>query len=141
MSTDDVVAITQLIAAYGPAVDTGDGDAVAALFAEDGWYDVAGMRFEGRAQIAAMVHGGGHQGLIAEGVAHVMGMPHVAVDGDTATAVNQSVVLRKTHVWRVAANRWTFVRTADGWRVQSRVNRLLDGAQEARDLLRQERRA
>ena len=140
VTSDDVVAITQLIAAYGPAVDVGDGDAVAALFTEDGWYDVAGRRFEGRPAIAAMVHGGGHQGLIAEGVAHVMGLPHVVVDGDRATAVNQTVVYRAGSVWRVAANRWSLVRTAQGWRVASRTNRLLDGSAEARELLRQERR-
>lgn len=134
--SDDVVAVTQVIAAYGPAVDCGNGDAAAALFTEDGWYDVAGRRYEGRAAIAAMVQGRAHQGLLAQGVAHVMGLPHVRVDGDRAVAVNHSVVLRAGEVWRTAANRWELVRTADGWQVASRTNRLLDGSQEARDLLR-----
>jgi uncharacterized protein (TIGR02246 family) len=132
----DVVAITQVVAAYGPAVDCGDSAAVAGLFTEDGWYDVAGRRYTGRAEIAAMVEGKAHQSLLAEGVAHVMGLPRVTVDGDRAVAVNQSVVHRRGEVWRVAANRWELVRTPAGWKVTSRVNRLLDGSPEARDLLR-----
>jgi hypothetical protein len=83
-----------------------------------------------------MVEGAAHQGLLAEGVAHVMGLPRVTVDGDRAVAVNQSVVHRRGEVWRVAANRWELVRTPLGWQVASRVNRLLDGSAEARELLR-----
>jgi uncharacterized protein (TIGR02246 family) len=134
--SDDVVAIMQVIAAYGVAVDSGDAEATAALFAEDGWYDVAGRRYEGAAAIAEMVAGQAHQGLLTEGVAHVQGLPRVDVDGDRAVAVNHSVVLRTGSVWRVAANRWELVRTAAGWKVTARTNRLLDGSQEARDLLR-----
>ena len=132
----DVEVITQVIAAYGPAVDCGDAEAAAGLFTEEGWYDVAGRRYEGRAQIAAMVNGSAHQGLLQEGVAHVMGLPRVTVDGDRAVAVNHSVVLRAGAVWRMAANRWELVRTSEGWRVASRTNRLLDGSADARDLLR-----
>ena len=134
--SDDVVAIMQLIATYGVSVDSGEADATAALFTDDGWYDVAGRRYEGAAAIAEMVAGTAHQGLLAEGVAHLQGLPRVDVDGDRAVAVNHSVVLRKGSVWRVAANRWELVRTTAGWKVTGRSNRLLDGSQEARDLLR-----
>ncbi len=47
--------IRQLIASYGPAVDAGDPDAAARLWASDGVYDVDGWRMEGRADIHAMV--------------------------------------------------------------------------------------
>jgi uncharacterized protein (TIGR02246 family) len=134
--SEDVVAITQLIAAYGVAVDSGDASAAAALFTDDGWYDVAGRRYEGAAAIAEMVSGRAHQGLLTEGVAHLQGLPRVDLDGDRAVAVNHSVVLLNGAVWRVAANRWELVRTAAGWKVTARTNRLLDGGQEARDLLR-----
>jgi uncharacterized protein (TIGR02246 family) len=137
----DVEQITQLIAGYGPAVDRGDGDGTASLFTEDGWYEVAGMRLEGREQIAAMVRGAAHQDLLRRGVAHVMGLPHVTVDGDRAVAVNHTVVHLEGRVWRVAANRWELVRTPEGWLVAGRTNRLLDGSAEARELLGEERRA
>jgi uncharacterized protein (TIGR02246 family) len=134
--SDDTVAITQLIATYGLAVDSGDATATAALFTEQGWYEVAGRRYEGAAAIAEMVAGRAHQGLLAQGVAHLQGLPRVDLDGDRAVAVNHSVVLLKGAVWRVAANRWELVRTEAGWKVSARTNLLLDGAQQARDLLR-----
>src|SRR5246127_3095309 len=45
--------IRQLIASYGPAVDAGDADAAARLWATDGIYDVDGWRMEGRADVHA----------------------------------------------------------------------------------------
>ena len=60
-------------------------------------------------------------------------------DGDEAVAVTHSVVLRHDGAhWiavRVSANRWELRRTETGWRVHTRVNRLLDGDERARALL------
>ncbi|MGV9615719.1 hypothetical protein [Nocardia xishanensis] len=38
-------------------------------------------------------------------------------------------------VARAAANRFELTRTADGWKIQRRVTRALDGTPESRDLL------
>jgi hypothetical protein len=38
-------------------------------------------------------------------------------------------------MFRLAANRWEFVRTADGWRVERRTNRVL-GSEASLDVLR-----
>jgi len=40
-------------------------------------------------------------------------------------------------IHRVAANRWTLARTSEGWRIESRKLRPLDGSQPARDILEQ----
>jgi len=49
------------------------------------------------------------------------------------------VVFRKVgQTWealRASANEWHLRRTQQGWRVARRINRLLDGAPEARALL------
>jgi hypothetical protein len=70
----------------------------------------------------------------------VIGLPHIVLDGDTAVATSYSRLYRRDgdnfRVWRVGANRWEFVRTADGWRVKNRVNRVLNGGEEPRALLR-----
>ena len=51
---EDRIEIMQLVAQYGPAVDSGSGDAAAALWTEDGLFDaVPQRRMEGRAEIAA----------------------------------------------------------------------------------------
>ena len=39
-------------------------------------------------------------------------------------------------VARVSANRWELVRTGEGWRIETRTNRPLDGGAEPRALLR-----
>jgi hypothetical protein len=136
----DRQAIAGLIARYGPAVDRGDSFGAATLWAEDGRYDLGPLGVaRGRAEIAALFEADMHQTLIGGGAAHMLGPPHIAVDGDEAVAVCYSAVARWTgqafELFRVAANRWTFRRELGGWRVTGRANRLLDGAAEARDLL------
>lgn len=137
---EDREAIRDLIARYGPLADAGDCAGAAALWAEDGVYEVGGFgAFQGRAAIAALLEGESHQSLIAGGSAHVLSAPVITIDGDAATAWTYSVVLRhEDGAWqahRVAANEWRLARTAEGWRVARRINRLLDGAAGARALV------
>jgi ketosteroid isomerase-like protein len=139
---EDQLAVAQVVLGYGPAVDSGAADAVAALFTEDGRYEYQAdvPALEGRAAVRAMVDSGPHQGLLASGCAHVLTAPHVVVDGDTAVATCYSLLhQRRTDgyaVTRVSSNRWELQRTAEGWQVTSRTNRLLDGSAPARALLR-----
>ena len=139
----DRLEIMQLIAAYGPAVDSMDRDGVAALWAADGSYDFGGAPLAGRDAVAGLVEIDTHKAYVAAGSAHALTSPRIAVDGDRAVAVNCSQVFVKDGAgWRAdrtSANRWDLVRTAEGWRVARRVNRLLDGSQPARDLYRRHR--
>ena len=137
---EDVVAITQLIASYGPLVDAGAADEVAEMWTEDGSYDVEGWLMADREAIRSMVLSRPHQRFIATGSLHFMGTPHLTVDGDTAVAVCESLlVLREGEGFTIArggANRIELARTQDGWRFTRRIARTLDGAAEARALLR-----
>src|SRR6266568_1288578 len=82
---EDQVEIMQLVAQYGPAVDSGSAEATAALWTEDGAFDaVPHLRMRGRADITGMVNGG-HQTLIRNGCGHILTVPHIVVDGDEAT--------------------------------------------------------
>lgn len=137
---EDQFAILQAMASYGPQVDAGLPDATASIWTEDGVYDAQVGVFDGRAGIAAMVRGPMHQEIIAGGSAHVIGMPVIHVTGDTAVTTCYARLYRADgqngwKVWRVTANRWEWERTAEGWKVKHRVNRVLDGTQAARDLL------
>ena len=138
---EDEIAVYRVLATYGPLVDSGSGVEAAELWTADGEYDAGVGRWEGRAAIAAMVAGDSHQGLIHAGAAHVMGgVPHVVVDGDTAVATAYFHLHRRAgdefRVWRVTATRWELVRDGTSWKISRRVNRLLDGSDEARQLLR-----
>lgn len=137
---EDREAIRSLIAGYGPLADCGDAQALAALWCDDGSYEVVGFATaRGHEEIAAMIDGAVHRQLMADGCAHVLGPVAVELDGDTATARGHSVVFRHAdgdfEAARVSANRWTLVRTEQGWRVSHRANALLDGEEAARILL------
>ncbi len=137
---EDREAVRELIARYGPLADAGDARALAELWTEDGEYVVTGFATAtGHTEIAALIDGPVHRQLMADGCAHILGPAAVTVAGDTATARCHSLVLRHEAggfvVHRVSANRWTFRRTAHGWRAVHRENALLDGAEAARALL------
>lgn len=139
---EDQFEITQLVAQYGPSVDSGSGDATAALWTEDGTFDaVPHMEMRGRRDIAGMVHGDGHQSLIENGCAHVLTVPHVVIDGDEAEGRSYALNIRwdpeadRFWVARVSANTWRWVRTARGWRIAERVNAPLDGTEAHRRML------
>jgi uncharacterized protein (TIGR02246 family) len=136
---EDERAVARVVAAYGPLVDSGDAERVAALWEPDGIYDVDELMMTGRAEIAAMVHSANHQRWIAGGCAHVVGPPHVTVIGDVATAVCYSLMIvldeGEFRLRRATANLWRLRRGPDGWRVTERTNRVLDGRPEAPALL------
>jgi len=135
----DHVAISQVIASYGPLVDTSDrierSTVLAELWTEDGIYDIGGVGSKvGRAEIAdGFVES--HFGMVSTGVAHIMGLPFIEVDGDGATALCYSQVMvpegERWFAWRVAANLWELERTPTGWKVARRVNRLVRDDGEA----------
>jgi hypothetical protein len=138
----DQVEIMQLVAQYGPAVDSGSGEAAAGLWTEDGTFDaVPHLRMRGRDDIAGMVSGDGHQSLIRGGCGHVLTMPHIVVDGDHATGRSHALNIRwdadagRFWVARVSANTWRWVRTPQGWRICERINANLDGTAAHREML------
>lgn len=143
---EDTLAITTLIASYGPLVDSGAADEVAALWSEDGIYDVDELTMTGRKQIAAMVHSSNHQRWIHGGCAHFLGPVRVEVDGDSAIAICHSLMVVNLGgefekspefvVRRATANHFALRRTETGWVTTRRTSRVLDGRAEAPELLR-----
>jgi hypothetical protein len=138
---EDHLAIIRLINSWGPAVDTGSSQEAGALWDESGVLESDMSRLEGPAAVVAMVESDGQQSLIRRGCAHVQSAPIVSIDGDRAIAIAYSQVFLHAddghEVWRVSANRWECQRTASGWRLTRRVNRVIDGEPAARSVLEQ----
>ncbi|MCV7092154.1 nuclear transport factor 2 family protein [Mycobacterium interjectum] len=134
--------IRQLIASYGPAVDAGDADAAARLWAADGVYDVDGWRMNSRAEVHAMISSQAHQKLVANGCCHFLGPCVVTLAGDVAVAVCESLVLVREgpekgayRVWRATAHHFVLKRIDDRWQITTRTSRVLDGNPDAHALL------
>ncbi|WKN47016.1 nuclear transport factor 2 family protein [Nocardioides sp. Arc9.136] len=136
---EDEREITHLITGYGPLVDAGAAEDVAALWTEDGVYDVDEVFLDGGKAIRRMVESPGHQGWIERGCAHFIGPPRVSIDGDEAVAVCHSLMVvngeQGFRVRRATANHWQLRRTPQGWRVTVRTTRVLDGRPESPALL------
>ena len=104
---EDESAIQRLIMSYGPAADAKLASFAGDLWLEDGLYDwdANGDPHEGSAGVDALLRSDGHLGLVAQGVAHFAGPLLIEVDGDTATAVNYSLIMRREedrhYLWRV----------------------------------------
>ena len=138
---EDRLEIYQLLATYGPSVDSLSGDTLAGMWLEDAVYDAGGADpYVGRQGIADLLAVEPHQTYVGKGCAHVISLPHVTVNGDRAVATGHSrVYLNQGDHWRVeraSANRWDLVRTAEGWQVARRLNRPLNGTEESRAVLR-----
>lgn len=138
---EDLEAIRELIARYGPLADAGDIEDMAELFLPDGRYSIAGFaEAQGREAISALLDTPSHRQLMQDGCAHLLGPVTITLKGDSATAAGHSIVFRHRDsefaVFRVAANRWHLQRATDGqWVVARRENALLDGSEAARQLL------
>lgn len=139
LAVEDRLAILQLIATYGPAVDSRSAEETAALWAPDGFYDFGGTNVIGAEAVGRIVDLDTHVGYVEKGCTHVMALPMITIDGDRATATGYSrVYLHDGNGWKVeraSANHWDLVRTPAGWKVQGRTNRLMDGSAAGREIL------
>jgi hypothetical protein len=152
---EDRLEIYNLIASHPPSADTGASEYTASVWTADGVFD-RGAEFarpSGRAAIAGQSSTPEHHRAIEQGIAHFAGLPYVRITGDTAFAISYLQILvpdrvgpqfdvpnhgssRGFHAHRVSANRWDFVRTAEGWKIKRRTLRPLDGSEGAREILR-----
>lgn len=144
-AAEDHLAILNLLNSYGPLVDSGSAQDAPGLWIEGGGYNFSlpgggTGRLEAPAGLAGMYRGDGHMGLVGTGVSHLTATPRIKVDGDKASAVGYSFVILKEGdrwiVWRGAINQWSLVRTPDGWRIEERFNRTLDGSAESHATMR-----
>lgn len=139
---EDELAVHRHLTRYGFAVDRGDADATAALFAETSVSDVdqGWLLMRGRDAVRGMVRGPRHQGMLPN-CAHLQGPLVVRVDGDRAVATGYShVYLRRDDaitIYRVSFNRWELSRSGDGWEISRRETRLV-GRPDAGELLQVE---
>jgi len=153
---EDRLEIYNIIASHPPSADTGADYYTVQVYADDGVFDRGEtlLGATGNREIAAIMQTPGHQAAIRGGLAHFAGLPHIAIDGDTAVVTSYLQILtpqtsgeavevpnhgasKGFRIHRVGANRWELTRTPQGWKIKRRTLRPLDGSEPARQLLRQ----
>ena len=144
-AAEDHLEILNLISAYGPLADSCSVEQAIAQWVEGGGYnyglpDGGSHRLEAPEPLGHVWRQEGHVELTRTGSAHMAATPKIAVKGDAAEAVGYSLVIKREgdrwFVWRAAINHWTLVRTPDGWRVQEKFNRTLDGSDESHEVMK-----
>lgn len=117
----DEADIIRLISEYCHAIDDGRIEDWLDLFTADGSFEMLGTTRTGREEIRAFASGVGTAGALR----HFAANPEIDVDGDTATAMVDHILLRRDEdgTWGLmAVGRWhdELVRERDRWRFRSR---------------------
>ena len=142
---EDHLEILRLLNSYGPLADSGSSGPVSQLWVKGGFYDISlpeggSARLKAPEDLIDLYEGEGHMAMVREGLAHFTGTPRITVKGDGAQAVGYSLVISKKGdgwiVWRAAINEWTLTRTAEGWRIVERFNRVLNGSPVSHETMR-----
>lgn len=136
---EDYIAIQQLITSYGPAADTCAIEQLRTIWSDDPVYDARSLAYLKGEEVFEAIGHPFHQSLVAAGSAHTSTMPHIVLDGDSASATHYAALYKHIdgnfELVRLIASRWLLRRTNEGWRVYRRINRLLDGTGEGTALL------
>ena len=112
LSTDDIVAIQQLVARYCHAADSGDAAGYVATFTEDGFLKVGDREaIRGRAALGALF------GPVPRGFRHVV--TNVLIDGDGDHATSKAYFSAMPRGGGLIASTGvysdTILKTSDGW--------------------------
>ena len=144
-AAEDHLEILNLLTSYGPLADSCSVKQTTELWIEGGGYNYGKVggganRLEAPEPLGGMYRQEGHIALTKTGSAHMTAAPTISVKGEKAQAVGYSVVIlregERWYLWRAAINHWTLVRTPQGWRVQEKVNRTLDGSDESHEVMK-----
>ncbi|HTX84426.1 MAG TPA: nuclear transport factor 2 family protein [Streptosporangiaceae bacterium] len=146
-SLEDQLAIHRIIMTHPPAADSGEGGFWHVIFGEGGRTDYGQDASLGDLagivtpeQLAAWTASPRFREAQRSGLAHVSTAPVVVIAGDEAEAWNYHQTIVRTddgfRVLRLFVNHWQFARSAQGWQLTMRKCRLMDGDEEALDILR-----
>lgn len=114
--TEDLVEIQQLLAKYAVTITQGDIDGLISVFTPDGTYSAFGETYTLN-RFPVLVDAA-PKGLFMTGTALV----DLVEGADTATGTQPLCFIEHSkHDMRIGYYRDTYLRTADGWRLQTRA--------------------
>jgi hypothetical protein len=152
-ATEDRLEILNLLAGSAFSSDVASEAYWKKMFTEDATFDRGTKQDKGREEILKIINAPDQKEAIKAGMTHLAMLPHIKLNGDSAIATGYLLIVMPdsaaSHVklagkgispgfsiYQVTVNRYTLVRTADGWKVTSRIVKPISSA-DTRDIIRE----
>jgi hypothetical protein len=151
-AAEDRLEILNLLAGSAFSSDVASEAYWIKMFTEDATFDRGTKQDIGREEILKIINAPDQKEAINAGMTHLAMLPHIKLNGDSAVATGYLLIVMPdsaaSHVklagkgvspgfsiYQVTVNKYTLVRTADGWKVSQRIVRPLSIA-DSREIIR-----
>ena len=153
-ATEDRLEILNLLAGSAFSSDVASESYWTKMFTEDATFDRGVKQDKGREEVLKIINAPEQKVAIKAGMTHLAMLPHIKLKGDSAVATGYLLIVMPdsaaSHVklagkgvspgfsiYQLTINKYTLVRTTDGWKVTKRVVRPI-AAEDARTMIQKE---
>lgn len=153
-AAEDRLEILNLLAGSAFSSDVASEAYWTKMFTKDATFDRGTKQDRGRDEILKIINAPDQKEAINAGMTHLAMLPHIKLYGDSAVAIGYLLIVMPdsaaSHVklagkgvssgfsiYQVTANKYTLVRTTDGWKVSQRIVRPISSV-DAREIIRRE---
>lgn len=153
-ATEDRLEILNLLAGSAFSSDVASESYWRKMFTENATFDRGIKQDKGREEVLKIINAPEQKMAIKAGMTHLAMLPHIKLKGDSAVATGYLLIVMPdsaaSHVklagkgvspgfsiYQLTINKYTFVRTTDGWKVTKRVVRPI-AAEDARTMIQKE---
>ena len=153
-ATEDRLEILNLLAGSAFSSDVASESYWTKMFTEDATFDRGVKQDQGREEVLKIIKAPEQKVAIKAGMTHLAMLPHIKLKGDSAVATGYLLIVMPdsaaSHVklagkgvspgfsiYQLTINKYTLVRTTDGWKVTKRVVRPI-AAEDARTMIQKE---
>jgi SnoaL-like domain len=152
-ATEDRLEILNLLAGSAFSSDVASEAYWTKMFTEDATFDRGTKQDKGRDEILKIINAPDQKDAIKAGMTHLAMLPHIILNGDSAVATGYLLIVMPdsaaSHVklagkgvspgfsiYQVTINKYTLLRTIEGWKVTQRIVRPISAA-DSRAILRE----
>ncbi len=152
-AVEDRLEILNLLAGSAFSSDVASESYWTKMFTEDATFDRGTKQDKGRKEILKIINAPDQKEAIKAGMTHLAMLPHIKLNGDSAVATGYLLIVMPdsaaSHVklagkgvspgfsiYQVTVNKYTLVRTTDGWKVTERMVRPFSSA-DSRNIIRE----
>jgi SnoaL-like domain len=153
-AAEDRLEILNLLAGSAFSSDVASEAYWTKMFTKDATFDRGTKQDRGRDEILKIINAPDQKEAINAGMTHLAMLPHIKLYGDSAVATGYLLIVMPdsaaSHVklagkgvssgfsiYQVTVNKYTLVRTTDGWKVSQRIVRPISSV-DAREIIRRE---